>query len=156
MWSLSKAIPSNGGFIAGAQDLIIYLQHGAAPFMFSAALCPAAIAAAAASLRVLQQEPERLVRLHRNADYLRRHLAALGYNTSLSCSPIIPVIAGDDEAAYRLARELFHLGIFVSAVVKPAVPPASARLRLCATAAQDETLLQEVIEGFRKVRDKNF
>lgn len=150
MGSLSKAIPSNGGFVAGPQDLIIYLQHGAAPFMFSAALCPAAIAAAREALNVLQYEPERLVRLRRNADYLRNHLTELGYDTGASNSPIIPIIVGADEMAYRLARDLFGLGIIASAVVKPAVPPGSARLRLCATAAQDEAFLQEIVEGFRK------
>ncbi len=154
MGSLSKAIPANGGFVAGGQDLIIYLQHGAAPFMFSAALCPAAIAAARESLHILQREPERLVRLRRNADLLRSRLATLGYNTGASNSPIIPIIVGADESAYRLARELFGLGVVASAIVKPAVPPGSARLRLCATAAQDEAFLEEIIDGFRKVRDR--
>jgi 7-keto-8-aminopelargonate synthetase-like enzyme len=132
--------------------LIIYLQHGAAPFMFSAALCPAATAAAREAIHVLQREPERLVRLRRNTDLLRHHLAALGYGIGASNSPIVPIIVGADEAAYRLARDLFGLGIIASAIVKPAVPPGSARLRLCATAAQDEAFLQEVVEGFRKTR----
>jgi 7-keto-8-aminopelargonate synthetase-like enzyme len=154
MGSLSKAIPSNGGFVAGSQDLIIYLQHGATPFMFSAALCPAAIAAARESLLILQREPERLTRLRRHADFLRNNLTELGYNTGASNSAIIPIIVGADETAYRLARELFGLGIIASAIVKPAVPPGSARLRLCATAAQDEAFLQEVVEGFRKVWHK--
>ncbi|MGH7455315.1 MAG: aminotransferase class I/II-fold pyridoxal phosphate-dependent enzyme, partial [bacterium] len=116
--------------------------------------CPAAIAAAREALRVLQSEPERLVRLQHHANTLRSHLAALGYDTGASNSPIIPIIVGADETAYRLARELFGVGIIASAIVKPAVPPGSARLRLCATAAQDEAFLEEIIDGFRKVRHK--
>ena len=152
MGSLSKAIPANGGFVAGTQELIIYLQHGAAPFMFSAALCPAAVGAARESLRVLQREPERLTRLRRNADFLRSHLVELGYNTGKSSSPVIPIILGDDEAACRLARELFGMGILASAVLFPAVPRGASRLRLCATAAQDEPFLQEVLGGFCKAK----
>jgi glycine C-acetyltransferase len=154
MGSLSKAIPSNGGFIAGTQALIIYLQHAAAPFMFSAALCPAAIAAGREALNVVQDEPERLIRLHRNADALRAQLIELGYNTGESVSPVIPVIMGSDEAACRLARELLDVGILAVPVLYPAVPRGEARLRLCATAAQDEVFLGEVVEGFRSVRSK--
>src|SRR5690606_40627527 len=36
--SLSKAIPSSGGFVAGSLGLKYYIQHGSAPYMFSAAL----------------------------------------------------------------------------------------------------------------------
>jgi glycine C-acetyltransferase len=154
MGSLSKAIPSNGGFIAGSQALIIYLQHGSAPFMFSAALCPSAIAAARQSLRILKREPERLKKMHRNADFLRARLNELGYNTGKSVSPIIPIITGDEETACRLARELFRVGIIATAVIYPAVPRGGARLRLCATAGHDELSLMEILDGFRILRSK--
>jgi 8-amino-7-oxononanoate synthase len=152
MGSLSKAIPSNGGFIAGSEDLIIYLQHGAAPFMFSAALCPSATATARRSLQILQHEPERLEKLHRSADFLRSQLNGLGYNTGKSVSPIIPIITGDEDTACRLARELFRVGIIATAVIYPAVPRGGARLRLCVTAAHSEAFLKEVVDGFRRVR----
>jgi glycine C-acetyltransferase len=154
MGSLSKAIPSNGGFIAGPQDLIIYLQHGSAPFMFSAALCPSAIAAAGQSLQILIREPERLKKLHHNAEFLRSHLMDLGYNTGKSVSPVIPIITGDEETACRLARELFRLGIIATAIIYPAVPRGGARLRLCVTAGHDEQSLHEILDGFRTVRSK--
>ena len=153
MGSLSKAIPSNGGFIAGSRDLIIYLQHTAGPFVFSAALCPAAIAAARESLQVIQNEPERLTTLKHNTSYLRKCLHELGYDTGAAATQIIPVILGSDEKAYRLSRELFALGIIATPIVYPAVPLDSARLRLCATAAQDKSFLKEIVEGFRKVRE---
>lgn len=156
MGSLSKAIPANGGFMAGTKNLVYYLQHTAASHIFSAALCPAAIAAARESLRVFQQEPERFEKLKYNISYLRRGLNELGYNTGVSVSPIIPIILGADEIAYRMARKLFANGIIATPIVKPAVPPGGARLRLCATAAQDETFLQQIIEGFREVRSLAF
>ena len=86
MWtgSLAKGIPSNGGFIAASQELSIYLQHAAAPFIFSGALCPAAVGAIRASLAILRSEPERVERLRSNARFLREGLRDLGYDTGMS------------------------------------------------------------------------
>lgn len=152
MGSLSKAIPANGGFVAGTKELVMYLQHAAAPFMFSAALCPAATAAASQALRVLKAEPERLVKLRHNAKRLRSGLTELGYDTGASSTCILPIILRDEEATYKIARQLYDLGIFVSAVVHPAVPRGAAMLRLCATAAQTSQDLDEALEAFRLVR----
>jgi 8-amino-7-oxononanoate synthase len=149
--SLSKAIPANGGFIAGRRDLIVYLQHAAAPFWFSAALLPAAVGAALESLRVVQREPERLETLRRNTDALRDGLRARGYDTGDSASAIVPVLVGEEVAAWELARRLFDEGVLASAVVHPAVPRGAARLRLCATAGQSAADLDEALEAFARV-----
>ncbi len=146
--SLSKAVPSNGGFIAGRRDLIVYLQHASAPFWFSAALGPAAAGAALEALRVTRREPERLEVLRRNGDALRAGLRARGYDTGNSASAIVPVLVGEDTAAWRLARRLFDEGVLVSAVVHPAVRRGAARLRLCATAAQSAADLDEALDAF--------
>lgn len=146
--SLSKAVPSNGGFVAGSRDLIVYLQHAGAPFWFSAALCPPAAAAASAALRVARREPERLERQRRAAQVLRDRLRDLGYETGASTAAIVPVMVGSAERAWRLARALFARGVIAAAVVYPAVPRRSARLRLCATAALSEADLNEGIEAF--------
>jgi 8-amino-7-oxononanoate synthase len=151
MGSLSKAIPANGGFLAGRRELMIYLQHGAAPYMFSAALCPAAAAAARAALRVIAAEPERLTAMRRNALRLREGLRRLGYDTGASESPIVPVVQGANEAAFRLARQLFARGVIATAVIPPAVPRHAARLRLCATAAHTTADIDEALDAFRAV-----
>jgi glycine C-acetyltransferase len=151
MGSLSKAVPSNGGFLAGRQELIIYLQHGAAPFMFSAALCPTAAAAADEALRVIASEHDRLARQRRNADHLRCGLRRLGYDVGSSETPIVPVMQGDLDSVLWLARELFREGIVAAAVVPPAVPRNSARLRLCATAAHTLDDLDEALAAFARL-----
>ncbi len=150
--SLSKAIPTNGGFIAGSRALVYYLQHVTAPFIFSAALCPSAAAAATAALSVIREERQRVTRAHRNAETLRTRLRHLGYDTGASQSCIIPVILGDDEVTYRAARELYAHGVLVSAVVPPAVERDSARIRLCATAAHSDADLDEALEAFEDLR----
>jgi 8-amino-7-oxononanoate synthase len=133
--SLSKGIPSSGGFVAGARGLKIYIQHGSAPYMFSAAMTPANAAAALEALRIVQQEPEHIRLLRENTRFMQDGLTDLGFDMGASTSPVLPLILGDEWRAYRVARELLDDGIFVSAVVYPAVSPGQARLRLCATAA---------------------
>jgi glycine C-acetyltransferase len=149
--SLSKAIPSCGGFVAGRQDMIIYLQHGAAPFMFSAAQAPACAGAARGALQVLQREPWRISRAHDNASYLRTELSALGFDVGRSSSCIIPVLLGSNEAAFETSRALLDCGVLASAVIPPAVPAGKARLRLCTTAHHSREDLDEALEAFENV-----
>jgi 8-amino-7-oxononanoate synthase len=150
--SLAKAIPSNGGFAAVSQELAIFLQHAAAPFIFSAALCPSAVAAVRASLAILKSEPERVARLKANATFLRDGLRSLGYDIGMSETPIIPVILRDETTTAMLARGLRDLGILVTPVMFPAVPQGSARLRLCVTAAHSTGDLEFALDAFSQLR----
>jgi glycine C-acetyltransferase len=150
--SLSKAIPANGGFIAGAAADLLYLQHEAAPYVFSSALCPAAAASALAALGVIRTEPERIAAARRNAASLRQGLNGLGFDTGASASPVIPVIFGDDRTTWRVARQLLDAGIWATAVVAPAVPRGAARLRLCATAGHSPDDIEEVLRAFADCR----
>jgi len=150
--SLAKAIPSNGGFIAVSQEIGIYLQHVAAPFIFSAALCPAAVAAVRATLEILKSEPERVARLRQNANFLRSGLRELGYDTGNSQTPVIPVILGDEAATTIFAGRLRELGIVVTPVIFPAVAQGSARLRICVTAAHTRQHLESALDAFRRLQ----
>ncbi len=150
--SLAKALPSNGGFIAGSEELCIFLQHAAAPFIFSAALCPAAVGAVRASLAILGSEPERMERVRRNACFLREGLRQLGYNTGMSQTAVIPVVLGDDTVTAFFSAKLRELGVIATPVMFPAVAQGSARLRLCATAAHSIADLEFALDIFRQMR----
>ena len=145
--SLSKAIPSSGGFVAGSMGLKIYIQHGSAPYMFSAALTPANAAAILETLRMLQEEPEHMERLRANTEILKNGIRKLGLETTPSTTPVVPVLLGDEWKAYRWARHLLGRGVFVSAVVYPAVSPGQARLRLCATAGHRQEHFDALFAG---------
>lgn len=145
--SLSKGIPSSGGFVAGSRGLKIYIQHGSAPYMFSAAMTPANAAAALEALRIVQDEPEHMERLRRNTRIMKDGLTELGFSTGASTTPVLPLLLGDEFRAYRVAREMLEQGIFVSAVVYPAVSPGQARLRLCATAAHEPAHFQRLFDA---------
>lgn len=145
--SLSKGIPSSGGFVAGGKDLKIYIQHGSAPYIFSAALAPANAAAALAAIRTLRSDPSLMERLRHNTAILQEGVRARGLDSGASDSPVVPVILGDEFRAYSWARDMLGDGIFVSAVVYPAVSRGMARLRLCATAAHERGQFQRLFEA---------
>lgn len=151
--SLSKGIPSSGGFVAGSRGLKIYIQHGSAPYMFSAAMTPANAAAALEALRIVQSEPVHMERLRANTTLMKDGLTRLGFDTGASASPVLPLLLGDEWRAYRVARAMLDAGIFVSAVVFPAVSPGQARLRLCATAAHDEEHFQRLFDALENCPD---
>jgi glycine C-acetyltransferase len=132
--TLSKAIPSIGGWVAGPQELIDHLKYAARPFLFSAALPPAQAGAALAALRILAEEPERVSHVQQQAERLRRVLSRAGMRTGASESAVIPLIAGTDQAAYDYATTCRHEGVIGLPVVTPAVPATMARLRIAITA----------------------
>ena len=150
--SLAKAIPSNGGFVAVSKKLAIFLQHAAAPFIFSGALAAPAAAAVLEALRILAREPERVDRLRRNAEMLRGGLRSLGYDTGLSETAVIPVIFHDDARTALFARRLRDYGVLTSPVLFPAVAQGAARLRLCVTAAHTTEHLRYALEAFERLR----
>jgi len=151
--SLAKAIPSNGGFACVSQELAIYLQHAAAPFIFSAALCPAAVAAVRETLAILRREPERVERIRENAEFLREGLHELGYDTGTSETAIVPVIFRDEAVTALFSGRLRELGILATPVMFPAVPQGAARLRLCVTAAHTRQDLEFALDAFKGLRE---
>lgn len=138
MSSLSKSIPSAGGYIAGSNDLITYLKHASRAFVFSAALPPASAAAIMAALDVMEAEPHRVTRVQALSKRLRTALQAGGIPVRDDPTPIVPIVTSDDEAAMRIARHLDDQDIFALPIVSPAVPPKTARLRITVTAAHTE------------------
>ncbi len=150
MGTLSKTIPSIGGYVAGRADLITYLKHSVRAFVFSAALPPAAAAAAKASFEVIEEEPERVQTLQRNVDYFIKGLQERGFNTLNSETPIVPIITGDDERAWLMAKMSQDRGIFVLPVVSPAVPAGTSRLRANVTAGHSLEEIEQAMDIFEE------
>ena len=147
MGTLSKTIPSIGGYLAGKKDLIHYFKHAARAFIFSAALPPAQSAAAKAAFEVILDEPERVGQLRRNADHFISCLKSQGFDTMATTTAIVPVLCGADEAAYEMARLCQAKDIFVLPVVSPAVPEGLARLRATVTAAHEMVEIDQALDA---------
>ncbi len=152
--SLAKSIPSNGGFVACSQELAIFMQHAASPYIFSAATGPASVAAAIAGFAILKQEPERVDRLRANGKFLRSGLKELGYDTGLSETAVVPLMLEDEATTALFARRLRDYGILATPVMFPAVPQGGARLRLCVTAAHTTEQLQFALDAFASMREQ--
>ena len=148
MGTLSKAIGSMGGYIAGSQALRDYLIQVARPLLFSTAHPPAVVAATRAAIRLLTDEPELVEHLWDNARYLKGRLADFGLDTGKSQTPITPVMLGDAATAHRFSDRLRELGVFVQSVAFPTVPPDTARLRVMVSAAHSRQDLDEAADAF--------
>jgi 8-amino-7-oxononanoate synthase len=129
MGTLSKTIPSVGGYVAGKKDLITYLRHASRAYIFSAALPPAQTAAANEAFKVILDEPWRVDKLNANTRQFIDGLQARGFDTLLTETAIVPVLCGEDETAYAVTRHAQKNDLFVLPVVSPAVPVGLARLR---------------------------
>jgi glycine C-acetyltransferase len=149
--TLSKAIGALGGYVAGSRALIEFLYHRARPFLFSTSHPPAVAAACLAAIEVLETEPQWIDRLWENTRFFKAGLAALGFDTGLSESPITPVIAGDGALAMKLSDRLFEEGVFAQGLAFPTVPRGKARVRTIVTATHTRDELQFALDCFRKV-----
>lgn len=146
MGTLSKTIPSIGGYIAGRKDLINYLRHASRAYIFSAALPPAQAAAANEAFKVILDEPWRIEKLNRNTQLFINGLKSAGFDTLLTTTAIVPVVCGSDEQAFVMTREAQHHDVFVLPVVSPAVPEGEARLRATITAAHEPSEIERAMD----------
>lgn len=137
MGTLSKTIPSVGGYVAAKKDMINYLRHGSRAYIFSAALPPAQAAAANESFKVILDEPWRIERLNENTKQFIGGLKGMGFDTLLTETAIVPVLCGTDERAFELTKQCQKNDVFVLPVVSPAVQEGMARLRATVTAAHE-------------------
>jgi 8-amino-7-oxononanoate synthase len=151
MSTFSKSFASLGGFIAGDRDVIEYIQHHARSLIFSASIPPSNAAAALAALEVMHEEPERVERVNKIGDYMRKEYQNLGFNTGDSVTPVIPIIIGDDTLTFMTWRLLFENGVFVNPVISPAVSPGRQLLRTSYMATHTDEQLEKVLGIFEKV-----
>jgi 8-amino-7-oxononanoate synthase len=145
MGTLSKTIPSVGGYVAGRKELIQYLRHASRAYIFSAALPPAQTAAANAAFQVILDEPWRIEKVNENGHLFISGLKKAGFDTMLSTTAIVPVLCGSDESAFALTRACQHKHLFVLPVVSPAVPQGQARLRATVTAAHEAEEIEHAV-----------
>lgn len=130
MGTLSKAFGAHGGFVAGPEPLIDYLQSAARAFIFDTALPPAVADAARAGVRLAREARDARANLLRLAARLRKELIARGYRVPDGIGPIVPVIVGDVTPTLELAARLREGGINAPPIRPPTVPEGTCRLRI--------------------------
>ncbi len=139
MGTISKALGSAGGFIAGRSTLIQYLKYTTPAFVFATAVSPPNSAAALAALRCLREQPARVTRLRERAGLFLKMAQACGLNTGDSRdTPVIPIIVGDSMRCIWISHELLRQGIDAQPILYPAVPESASRIRFFITANHTE------------------
>ncbi|MDX1617537.1 MAG: aminotransferase class I/II-fold pyridoxal phosphate-dependent enzyme [Balneolaceae bacterium] len=149
--TFSKSFASLGGFIVGEKEVIEYIRHHSPAHIFSASMPPANVATVLKALEILQEETWRLERLQEISDYMRKELREMGFNVWTSQTPIIPVVIGEMMECFKFWKALFEAGVYVNAVVPPAVPQGQSLMRTSYMATHTDEHLNRILEAFRKV-----
>ena len=149
--TLSKALGSMGGFVAGQQRLIDWLMNRARTYIFSTA-APAAVAAGGClALRIIRTQPRRRELLIQRAARLRDILVREGFRIGASQSQIIPVILGEAGRTMAVADELRRRGYFVPGIRPPSVPEGESLLRISVTYLHSEKHVDDLVAALRVV-----
>jgi 8-amino-7-oxononanoate synthase len=133
--TLGKALGSYGAFVACDHQMTQYLTNTARAFIFSTAPPPPAVAGALAALELLEERPRLVDRVQGNATVLRDALELAGFDVGPSRTQIIPLVVGAPDLAVRLCEAALGHGVFAQAIVPPAVPPMTSRIRLTVMAS---------------------
>jgi len=149
MGTLSKTIPSIGGYLAGERDLINFLKLSSRPFIFSASLPPVAVVTAKACFEVIENEPELIIQLQKNIEQFRNGLNEMGYNTGNSETAIVPIMVGEEDATLQLCKKVNEEGIFICPILFPAIPRGTNRLRAHVLATHTSEDIEEALDIFK-------
>ncbi len=151
MGTLSKALGSLGGFVAGSRELVEFLINTSRSFIFTTALSPGTVASALAALDVLAADDSLPLRAQGNSGYLRQQLSRLGYNTLNSQTQIIPVVVGDAARTVEMSHLLLEEGVLATAIRPPTVPEGTCRIRATVMATHTRQDLDFALGAFERV-----
>lgn len=147
MGTISKALGSSGGYIAGCKSLISYLKHSSPGFLFSTGASPANVAAGLAAIQKVQSKPQLVAQLKDRAKFFLELAKQKGLNTGTSKdSAVVPIIVGDSDKAAKLADAACERGINVFAIGYPAVEFHEARLRFFISSLHTEDQIKYTVE----------
>jgi 8-amino-7-oxononanoate synthase len=152
MGTFSKSFASLGGFIAGPRAVMDYLRHHARALIFSASVTPASAAAALAALDIIESEPQLRVRLKQISDKMRLGFQAMGLEVGSGVgTPIVPIFIGDRVKTMQAWRRILDRGVFVNAIIVPAVQPGRDLLRTSYMATHEDQQLDTILRIVKEV-----
>ena len=146
MGTFSKSFASLGGFVAGDEDVIHYIQHNARSLMFSAAIPASNAATALATLEIMENEPEHVEQLNKIAKLWRTGLKEMGFNIGNTVSPIVPIHIGELEPVLFAWKKTYEAGVYTNCFVPPSVPEGQCLLRSSVIATHTEEQIDRALE----------
>ena len=162
MGTFSKSLASLGGYMAAKKDVCEYVRHTSRPFIFSASITPASVAAARKALEILKREPERVSRLREISSYMRKGLIGEGIDIidSKDNTPIIPIYTYSNTRTFVACQKLFDKGVYVNPTISPAVPVGQSLIRTSYMATHTEeqmdrakVLIKQVLDEVKDIND---
>ena len=139
MGTFSKSLGGIGGYICGSQEVINYVNVYGRSRFFSCNIPPTIFAGLSRGLKIAIEEPQLRSKIQNNFTLMKEKLIHYGIENITSQSQIIPVIIGDEDKTFKIAKQLLNEGIFVLPVVYPAVTKNRARLRISISATLNES-----------------
>ncbi len=137
--TMSKALGSFGGFVAGSKEFCDRIRKMATTYIGSTPLPPAVLGASLAAVNLVMQEPHLRQTLRENAKYAIGKLVDLGFEAVFRGTPIIFISNLDESSAKGLHLRLRKAGIIVPFVHYPtADSPGRLRLVVTATHTRDD------------------
>jgi len=152
--TFSKAFGVVGGAVAGSAPVVEWLRQRGRPFLFSSAVTAADTAACLAAIDLLEESTHLVDQLWANAEYFKKEMKALGFDTGVSVTPITPIMLGEAPLAQQFSRDLFEEGVFAMAIGFPTVPRGKARIRVMISAAHSRDDLDQGLAAFARVGRK--
>ncbi len=152
MGTLSKALASAGGYVAGDEELIDYLRNRARSFIYSTALPPPAIAAAKAAIDIIEKENPAKT-LWQNVAIFKKGLTDIGMVIN-SQTQIIPIMTGGARTTMEAAAELERLGVFAQGIRPPTVPEGKGRIRTSLMATHCEQDISDTLDAIMVIKEK--
>ena len=156
MGTLSKAVGSLGGYVAGSRKLVDFIRNRVRSYIFDTSLPAPSLAASIAAIDIIENEPERRERLWALIRRFKSGIEGMGLKVMPSDSAIIPVLVGEAAPALRFAAVLRERGVYTPAVRPPSVPPGMCRIRVTIMATHTEGQIDAALDAFRAARDSVF
>jgi hypothetical protein len=154
MGTFSKSFASLGGVLSGPADVINYIRHKSRSVIFSASMTPASIASALKALEIIEAEPQRRARLLDIAEKMHNGFRAMGFDTGVSVTPVVPVHIGEQVKCFRFWKALHEAGVFANPVIPPAVEAGHALIRTSFMATHTDEQLDRVLGTFEDIGRK--
>ena len=140
--TLSKALGSLGGYVAGSTSLIDFLRNRAPGWIYTTGLSPADTAAALKAIQIIRDEPQRRAKLWQNVKSFKEQLKG---GLLPSESPILCLGMESAKDAIATAKKLKNAGIFAPAIRPPTVP--TSRIRISIMATHEPEHIQQLVEA---------
>lgn len=154
MGTLSKAVGSLGGYIAGSKQLTDYIRNRVRSYIFDTSLPAASVAASLKAIEIIEGEQERRDHLWDLINMFKSGIGDMGLKILDTNSAIIPVLIGEPEETLAFAAELRNQGVYTPAVRPPSVPPGKCRIRASLMASHSEEHIEKALEAFRMAKSK--